>query len=59
MLELTDICKAFEKNTVNEKVALDQVSFFSNALQISVNSSIEGLSFPVVFSFSQPAFYLG
>jgi putative ABC transport system ATP-binding protein len=26
MLELTDICKAFDKNTINEKVALDHVS---------------------------------
>lgn len=26
MLELTDICKAFERNTVNEKVALDHIS---------------------------------
>lgn len=32
MLELTDICKAFEKNTVNEKVALDQVSLSLNSL---------------------------
>jgi putative ABC transport system ATP-binding protein len=31
MLELTDICKAFEKNTVNEKVALDQVSLSLNS----------------------------
>ncbi len=31
MLELTDICKAFEKKTVNEKVALDQVSLSLNS----------------------------
>lgn len=30
MLELIDICKVFDKNTVNEKVALDNVSLTLN-----------------------------
>ena len=46
MLELIDICKVFDKNTVNEKVALDNVSLTLNNGDFVTMVGSNGLASP-------------